>query len=95
MDKVQDGFASFTDSHRPLNLTLDRKAFATLSFVQDRIVIRAVRGAKIFDVRGDDDSLSFELGFDASEAASDQPDSAPAQKGKGPLATLAKRLKGH
>lgn len=50
MDKVQDGYFAFTDSHRPLLIaTQDRAALARVAFVGDSITISPAMAAEIVD----------------------------------------------
>lgn len=58
MNKIQDGFYAGGDSYKPLVVTLDRVNAATVSFVNDLIIIRGINGA-VIDVDGDSDETSL------------------------------------
>ena len=62
MNKVQDGFASIYDSYKPLTISSDRRHFASLSFVGDRMVIRpTTTDTEIVVEHSSSDSFIFRL----------------------------------
>ena len=47
MNKIQDGFYAGGDSYKPLVISSDMQHMATLSFVGDKVIVKAGRNAAL------------------------------------------------
>lgn len=78
MNKVQDGYVALSDSYKPVTISTDRKHYASISFVGDKVVIRTGNESSFVIEHASDDSLIFKL-VD-SEGTSDPDIDEPAQQ---------------
>lgn len=74
MNKLMDGFWAGGDSFKPLRLSSDMRHSASLSFVNDQVIIRPLRGSKLTDAEGNElASVTFSIHPEGALPAESEP----------------------